>query len=77
MHCVAAHRYGINIEDKKTPFEVLYFPPKIEAHNYKNSRKINFNDIEYLLLDLIICLSILFFFFTLLRNLPVAYIPIS
>ena len=31
MHCVAAHRYGINIEDKKTPFEVLYFPPKIEA----------------------------------------------
>ena len=39
MRCVAAHRYGINIEDKKTPFEVLYFPPKKEAHNYKNSRK--------------------------------------
>ena len=46
MHCVAAHRYGINIEDKKTPFEVLYFPPEMEAHNYKNSRKINFKEIE-------------------------------
>ena len=45
MHCVAAHCYGINIEDKKTPFEVLYFPPKMEAHNYKNSRK-NFKEIE-------------------------------
>ena len=46
MRCVAGHRYGINIEDKKTPFEFLHIPPKMEAQNYKNSRKINFNEIE-------------------------------